>query len=113
MNPLWRVVRKLFGRPKGRHAAGALPPARPPSSPRIDEPPSRSVAARPAPPQSLAPVPPQLPVVPQQPVPPPLGLGRVRLIFGDGSTASLPKGSLEEDRARYLAENVLAATGHN
>jgi hypothetical protein len=35
------------------------------------------------------------------------------LIFIDGSTALLPKGSLEEDRARYLAENVLAATGHN
>lgn len=108
MNPLWRVVRRLFGRPKGRHAAGASPPPEPPTPtpPPTVEAPEPAVAPR-ATSQSLAPLAPQLPVAGLQ------ALGRVRLIFGDGSIASLPAGSLDERRARYLAENVLAATGRH
>lgn len=36
MNPIWRLVRKLFGKPKGRHALGVPPPAPDEALPFID-----------------------------------------------------------------------------
>ena len=79
---LWRLVRRLFGKPKGRHARGLpLPPPRRPAP----EPAARSAEA---------------------PPPPPSGPS-VRLIFEDGTVATLPPGSGLERRARYLADNLI------
>jgi hypothetical protein len=41
----------------------------------------------------------------------PAGLASVRLIFTDGSVVPLPRGSVEERQAQYLARRVLEAGG--
>jgi hypothetical protein len=104
MTPVWRLIRKLFGKPKGRHAMGVPFPA-PDAAPSLIEtaPESTSMPApEPAPVVAPAPDP--------SPVPPLADLGPVRLIFSDGTIAPLPAGSPEERRARYLAHRVLEAT---
>ena len=87
MSFIWRLVRGLFGKPRGRHAVGVGPPP-----PPVVPPPDAAEEPRP-----LAP-------------PVPVDLGTVRLIFGDGSALPLVPGSPEDRRARYLAESVLEAT---
>ena len=113
MSPLWRLVRRLFGKPKGRHAMGVAPaPAPVPLVERDPEPERKAateltpvtVVAAPEPAAVIAAAPALSPV---EPAP---DLGPVRLIFSDGSSATLPAGSPEERRARYLAESVLEAT---
>ncbi|MGH2827610.1 MAG: hypothetical protein ACRDKF_11630 [Actinomycetota bacterium] len=115
MSPLWRLVRKLFGKPKGRHAMGVAPVSAPlpvawrepepePVRPAAPELTPVTVAAAPEPAAAIGGAP---PLAPLEPVP---DLGPVRLIFSDGSSAALPAGSPEERRARYLAESVLEAT---
>lgn len=137
MNPIWRLVRKLFGKPKGRHALGVPPPAPDEALPFIDSAnfnePAPEPISMPAPEPEPTPVvvPAPDPVVlsapvavpaqalvaaptPASPLVAPLAdLGPVRLIFSDGTIAPLPAGSPEERRARYLAQRVLEATGRH
>lgn len=123
MSPLWRLVRRLFGKPKGRHAMGVAPvptlgvapvPTPVPVVGREPEPEPDRLAASELTPVTVAAAPEPAPVIagapalaPVEPVP---DLGPVRLIFSDGTSAPLPAGSPEERRARYLAQNVLEAT---
>jgi len=131
MTPVWRLVRKLFGKPKGRHAMGG-PLLAPDAAPLFVEPapeslsmpvaePTRVFAPAPDPVVVPAPVAAAVPVAAPAAEPtsvPPLvapvtDLGPVRLIFSDGTIAPLPAGSPEERRARYLARRVLEATGRH
>jgi hypothetical protein len=126
MSPLWRLVRRLFGKPKGRHAMGVAPVPTPvPVAGREPEPRPEPLAAPELTPVTVAAAPELTPVTvaaapepapviaaapalaPVEPVP---DLGPVRLIFSDGTSAPLPAGSPEERRARYLAQSVLEAT---
>jgi hypothetical protein len=115
MSPLWRLVRRLFGKPKGRHAMGVAPVPTPvPVAGREPEPRPEPLAAPELTPVTVAAAPEPAPVIaaastlaPVEPVP---DLGPVRLIFSDGTSAPLPAGSPEERRARYLAQSVLEAT---
>lgn len=113
MSPLWRLMRRLFGKPRGRHATGVAPVPTPvPVVGREPEP--DRLAAPELTPVTVAAAPEPAPVIAGPPalapVKPAPDLGPVRLVFSDGTSAPLPAGSPEERRARYLAQNVLEAT---